>query len=337
MFLSVIVPVYNAQAHLEECLSSLLRQDLAPEDYEILCVNDGSKDGSGAILTQFAEAYPNVRVLTQENQGVVSARNAGLKAACGEFIWFVDADDLVRPNCLGFLRDLARNAPCDRVIFGGYQFTDFLTPREQALEAEGKLPVNVPWQDAVVWRNLLRRSFLEEKSLYFRYPELTHGEDGLFLYEVSICAPVCVQTDRVLYYYRVHTGSAETGLSPENRTRRLNSHIAVTEILAGYYGSDRTDEMTANKLMSFLWNTLYEITFQPRPQAREALDALRRAGLYPFRRLPECTLTRAYVTDRTDLIGAGFDWLYRRLHRPWAYELMRLLQWLRRLRKGGRM
>lgn len=100
MFLSFIVPVYNTEKYLAECLDSLLEQDIPYEEYEIICVNDGSTDGSLDILRRYAEAHSNVIVVDKENGGVASARNAGLDAACGDYIWFFDSDDIIHPNIL---------------------------------------------------------------------------------------------------------------------------------------------------------------------------------------------------------------------------------------------
>ena len=237
MFLSIIIPVYNAEKYIGACLDSLLAQDIS--DYEILCVNDGSKDGSAAILENYARQHARIQVIHKENGGVTSARNAGLKAAQGDFIWFVDADDLVKENILGKLRTLAANK--DRVIFGAYEFTDVLTEGELSLSQQNQLTTNTSFYDSVVWRCLLRREFLIQNNLCFRYPELTHGEDGLFIYEVTLCNPDPAETEEVIYFYRLHSGSAEAVVSPESHRRRLRSLIRVCEILQGYYQSGTKD------------------------------------------------------------------------------------------------
>ena len=320
MFLSVIIPVYNGENYIGPTLDSLLDQDIS--DYEILCVNDGSTDGTAAVLAHYAAAHPRIRVLSKENGGVTSARNAGLEAAAGDFIWFVDADDLVKQNCLGKLQAMA--AGCDRVIFGAYEFTDQLTADELAHQNE--LTTNTSFYDSVVWRCLLRREFLLQHGLFFRYPELTHGEDGLFMYEVTLCSPAAVETEEVLYFYRLHSGSAEAVVSPESRRRRLRSLIRVCQILHGYYKEGAKD--SPDRLMSFLWMTLYDVTRAPKEVAREALAELRRLGLFPFERPEGCTLTCSYLFGGA--AGKIFDGIYLNLHRPWAYRTMRFLQGLRK-------
>jgi len=320
MFLSVIIPVYNAECYIGECLLSLLNQDIPREDYEIICVNDGSKDGSLDLLRSFETEYPNIVIIDKENGGVTTARNAGLAAAKGDYIWFVDADDLVKSNCLSRLKVLSGS--CDRIVFGAYQFTDALTQEEQEKSRNNELPINTPWYDAVVWRCILRRDFLQQHNLTFRYPELTHGEDGLFMYEVTLCDPTTAELNEVLYFYREHSGSAETTVSPENRLRKLRSYIRICAILRN---TAAQRESGANKLMSFLWMALYESLQLPSPQRQEALEILKQEGLFPFRRPANCTLTRSYMTDREDIVGKVFDKVFLNLHRPWGYTLMGLL------------
>lgn len=271
MFLSFVVPVYNAAQYLPECLDSLLAQDIS--DYEIICVNDGSRDASPEILRQYAAEHGNIRVINKENGGVVSARNAGLSAAQGDFIWFVDADDFLLPNILGFLRNKAAETACDRLIVGGYQFTD-----------------------------------------------------RLYMYEVGLCAPKSVEIKLALYCYREHSGSAETTVSLENYHKKIRSYIRISEILLGYYRDGRQDPTTADKLMVFLWFTLYVTASLPRKDAAAVLRQLRQKGLYPFHRPPQCTLTHAYMTRQTGCVGTFLDWLCRHLHTRWGFSLMWLLQ-----------
>ena len=203
MFLSIVVPVYNAELYLEECLHSLFTQDLPQTDYEVICVDDGSTDKSGFILKSFSEKHPNLTIITQENSGVATARNTGLSAARGDYIWFVDADDVIQTNILRKLRGILEAADYDQLIVGGFQFEQVLTSQQMALGRQGNLPDNVPGPGAVVWRSLIRRSFLSAHRVNFRHPELTHGEDGQFMFELSLERPTALTIRDTVYFYRI--------------------------------------------------------------------------------------------------------------------------------------
>ena len=91
--LSIIIPVYDVEAYLPECLDSIFSQRDALSDIEVILVNDGSPDGSAAILEEYRKRYDNITVITQSNQGLSLARMNGLERAQGEYVWFVDSDD----------------------------------------------------------------------------------------------------------------------------------------------------------------------------------------------------------------------------------------------------
>ena len=113
---SVIVTVYNVENYLPRCLDSLSAQTL--EDIELLLVDDGSTDQSGRICDEYAKANANARVIHKENGGVSSARNAGLDAATGDFIGFVDSDDFIEPECFARAYGAAMRTGADVVCFG---------------------------------------------------------------------------------------------------------------------------------------------------------------------------------------------------------------------------
>lgn len=335
LFLSFIVPVYNAARYLPECLDSMLNQDISPAEYEIICVNDGSRDESPEILHTYAQRHSNVVVIDKENGGVTTARNAGLEAARGDYIWFVDADDFLKENILVSLRRQLSAGGEDRLIVGSYTFEDVLSQEERNLAANNQLPSNGPGQDSIVWRSLFRREFLQKNGLYFSHPELTHGEDGLFMYEVCGFNPSCIQIPEAVYFYRVHSGSADTAASAAGLRKKLRSYIRITQILQEYYLGGRQDAPTANAYMTFLWFSLLTTASLPPKESREARKELGRLGLFPGKRLPQCTLTRSYMTDREDLVGKLYDSLYLHLHRPWGYAGIYLIRQLLRLKRGG--
>ena len=95
MKLSIIIPIYNAEKYLDRCLESLWKQDLSVDEYEVICINDGSTDASVSILNKCKEKHTNLKLISTENKGQAHARNKGLEIAKGEYITFVDADDYI--------------------------------------------------------------------------------------------------------------------------------------------------------------------------------------------------------------------------------------------------
>ncbi len=328
-FLSIVVPVYNAARYLAETLDSLLDQDIS--DYEILCINDGSTDASPEILEDYSRRYGSIRVIHQKNAGVSTARNVGIDNARGKFLWFVDADDLIAPNILGKCKAIVEETGCQRLAFGGYSFEDVL-PQAQWQNRES-LPCNAPGENCVVWRTWFHVDFLREQVLYFRHPDITHGEDQLFMFEVIRTHPRTVTIPDIVYFYRVHSGSAENGRSLPNRRKRLKSHIRVVEELNRYYRQDGTTE-SADLLMSILWHVLYQIASMPKADADPALEKLKQMGLYPIQRLPEADVRKSYLVDDSGAVGKVLEFFCSHIHRPWAYGVLRTLHQVKNKIRG---
>lgn len=327
MFLSFIVPVYNTENYLAECLDSLLEQDIPKEEYEIICVNDGSTDGSPDILQEYANAHSNILVIDQENGGLSSARNAGLNVAMGEYIWFVDSDDFIQRNILLNFQSKIRNSHCDRLNFGTYTFHDALSAPEQDAFQRGGLSSNTYLYNVIVCNNIFRRVFLKENDLYFRYPEVRHSEDGVFMFEAVVAEPEELITDTVGYYYRRRENSLTTSRSVQSQEMRVVSYHAVSKILLKYYSDGfQNSSFLADLLMSNIWTLLYTVSTFPLSKTRDLRRQLKEEGLYPFVRPEVCTLRKSYQTSRTDFIGKTYDVIYTHQHRPWGFYGMYLLQ-----------
>lgn len=111
MKLSIIIPIYGVEKYIEKCILSCVNQKglKIGTDFEIICVNDGTKDKSAKIAKYIASKYEGITVIDQKNQGLSAARNTGLYAAKGEYIWYVDSDDYIKENCLRDLCDKLKN------------------------------------------------------------------------------------------------------------------------------------------------------------------------------------------------------------------------------------
>ncbi len=217
---SVIIPVYNVESYLNACVDSVLAQDTS-DHYEIILIDDGSPDGSGAICDQYAEMYPCVRVFHSENHGVSHARNKGLEMAQGEFVLFLDADDLWEP---GLLREVARvtDANTDVVIFG---YGRFFEDGKSVPHQPGVIPAGesgeaylrrlfekdlTPETSSCCY--VYRSAFLKEHQLRFR-KDLKVSEDFDFIMHTIGAAGRLAGTEKILYGYRARSGSATAVLS----------------------------------------------------------------------------------------------------------------------------
>ena len=327
MFLSFIVPVYNVEKYVAECLDSLLDQDISHEDYEIICINDGSTDGSLEILRSYEKAHANIRVIDQINSGVAAARNTGLDIAQGDFIWFVDSDDFIRRNFLSVLYQHVKETSSDRVKIGTYIVHDKLTASEEELLSTDQLEVNSHFYDSSCSSCILRRCFLQQYGCRFRYSELTHGEDSIFMFETVANNPQCTELDVPIYFYRHRPGSATTAESDESQKRKLRSYFLAAQIMNTHYkngvGNPRD---SANLLMSYIWYVMNGCAKLPSRERKEMVKKMKALELFPFHRPKACSHMRSYQTTRADIIGKIFDKVYINMHRPWGFVTMVILQ-----------
>lgn len=331
MFLSFIIPVYNTEEYVGICIKSLLEQDISKDEYEIICVNDGSSDGSLEVLEQFSRKNTNVIVINQKNSGVCASRNKGLDAARGEYIWFIDSDDFIQKNILGTLMKLVKETQCERLVISHYFFEDVRDMDEEKI-TENKMKVNTSWKDSVVWRSLFKKEFLTHHNLRFHYEDLVYGEDALFMYEVKRCIPRIIEFPQPIYFHRARMGSASTDITNEMERKRLLSTIHEAAIMRGYYekGGNILRVETANRFMSFLWGALFRTASLSPREAKLMLGELRKAKLYPYKCPEECNITRSFHPFNNQFIEKIFDKVYIKMHTTLGYHTMR--GWLK-LRK----
>lgn len=212
---------------------------------------------------------------------------------------------------------------CDRLVIDHYEY--IVSP-----ENRNPLRKNTSWKDSVVWRSIFRRAFLLEHNLFFHYPELSFGEDAMYMYEVKRAQPVTIELALPVHYHRVRPGS----LSTASHANHLNCTIREAQIMKGYYEQGGVIEVeTANRFMSFLWGALYHISGMPGKDARSFIRELREKGLYPYPKPKECTISKCPEIRRDDIVGKVMDTLYVNLGSPWAYQIMRLIHRMFRIKQ----
>ncbi len=209
---SIIVPIYNVEEYLEECLNSVMSDEY--NNYEVVLINDGSSDRSAEICKKYTEAYPGIiRLINKENEGLCIARNIGIKEAKGEYIIFLDSDDFWERNILVDL-DKITIGKADVILGNGffYEYGDLYERRSHELEdvfsksdsCEMTLIkfLKSPYNGMTVWEHVYRTDFLRKNQLDFR-PGILH-EDVEWTYKVLLAANSFDLFARVYYHYRAH-------------------------------------------------------------------------------------------------------------------------------------
>ncbi len=274
MFFSVLVPVYNAEPYLKDCLDSVLRQ--SEQDFELVLVNDGSVDGGGMICDRYRAMHPDkVKVLHQPNKGLILARRAGVDAAQGEYCVFLDADDLLEPDALKTLRETITRENADMVIYNYYNRfePEYTTTISEPVFEDGRVFHNEsekrPIYEEMIasWRlnNLctkaIRTSLVKEDDTpYLEYARNPHTEDLLqSLYPVTH-AETIVYLAVPLYNYRRIQQSISSRVLTGKIDRQFND--AVMDQLRRYmtqWGLDTPEQLERfharkiNGLITLFW------------------------------------------------------------------------------------
>lgn len=217
--LSIVVPVYNVANYLSACLDSIINQTFV--DFEVLLINDGSKDNSGSICDEYAKLDARVKVFHKKNEGVSVARNLALAKAQGEYITFIDADDWLDLNTYTEVFEVFKETNVDCVSFG-FQRSDgsgpvYVPPVPELLERDQILHSFIPnyignkndkmrgWvRMATVWSLVVKRSYTQ--GILFENVKI--AEDKLFFLELMIKLNSLYLLDKPYYYYRVNPNSA---------------------------------------------------------------------------------------------------------------------------------
>ena len=223
MKLSIIIPVYNVEQYIERCLQSCLQQPyVTADDYELVIVNDGTKDNSMVIVERMVRDHTNVTIINQHNQGLSMARNAGLRAAKGDYVWFVDSDDWVAENCLdGIIKRLGETETDTLQLQYRNVYSDDTPCDEHYATIEGvvsgkELLVTNSYFTAIQFM-IYRREFLLAHQITF-YPGIYH-EDNEFKPRVVYFAERCASYDKIAYnYFKGNSNSITAQLKLKNGT-----------------------------------------------------------------------------------------------------------------------
>ncbi len=234
--ISVIVPVYNVEKFLPECLDSLKNQSM--QELEFICINDGSTDNSLEILNRYAEFDKRFIIISQKNGGLSAARNTGLKYAKGDYIYFIDSDDLIAPEHLENMYNAAIKQNADLVVNENFvPFCDEipLNPRVTEVFADGIYDVTPEYilqrhKNVTVWTKLYKKSLILDNNISF--PVGLIYEDQYFYFVTMPYAKKVVQCNTGMYYYRQSAGSI---VAKAKSQKRCYDIFKIFELIYNFY------------------------------------------------------------------------------------------------------
>lgn len=238
---SVIVPMYNVEQYLHKCINSLINQNLASDEYEIILVDDGSPDKCGEIADEYAMNHTNIKVIHQQNCGLSIARNAGIERAQGEYIQFVDSDDFLEPDVLKHLILEMERKELDVLRFGYQNVNESYEVYEPYKEnysipySDGKICDGITFMNKYFGYNcyacqfIIKRSLIRDNSIFFK-PAIFF-EDTEWTPRLLSVAQRVSSTNFMVYNYLSRPGSITFAISTEKKEKVLQNKLDLIDSL----------------------------------------------------------------------------------------------------------
>lgn len=250
MKLSIIVPVYNVEDYIERCIHSLEKQNISSEEYEIIVVNDGSKDSSVKIVNRLCLIYSNIILIHKHNGGQSSARNYGIKYATGEYIWFVDSDDYIEENILKDILNKAFEQNLDLLAFNychiwpNKNYIGF-NPQKQPLRKiiSGEEYIQNYHIGISPWFFIVKRNIIIQHQIFFT-EEIIHEDYEFTLRLYKFIKKMTFDNIKVYNYYH-RKGSTTTTKGYKQILKSIHSWQRIIEIETKKYTSNSSYDKKA--------------------------------------------------------------------------------------------
>lgn len=253
--ISVIVPVYNVEKYLTQCIESILSQTY--QEFELLLIDDGSEDNSGSICDHYSNIDSRVHVFHKENGGVSSARNMGIEHAKGEWVCFVDSDDWIDKDTFEYITGLWKGA--DFLQFGyrrtGGTASEYSYVPSKVLRYSTSVYCTKRIYHSAICGYLLKLNIIKKYKISFPN-HIKYGEDQAFILKTLICSSEIVILDRHFYNYRDREGSA---MHASESISMGKDHLLVIEDLLLFIEHNRINlpplylSLFRTFVMSFFW------------------------------------------------------------------------------------
>ncbi len=254
--ISIIIPVYNTEKYLSECLDSVLAQSY--KNWEAICINDGSKDNSLHILNDYANRDERIKVINQENKGLSETRNIGLEQVQGQYIMFLDSDDFWHSEILSILVNIIKKEECDiisfsykKVLNGNFKQKNYKKPSKFKLYSNPLINfIKRKYKTTgVVWNKIYRADLIRG----IKFVKINPGEDNIFVFECLGKSKKIAVIDNELYFYNQNPSSI-MHTSQEQKIKQ--SKIIIAENIRRIIQNFAQDEKKYNLCNYYLHNRL---------------------------------------------------------------------------------
>ena len=235
MLLSIVIPVYNSEKYVRHTLQSIFDQDFDRKDLEVIVVNDGTTDNSMDIVREFASREPGIKIIEQQNQGLSAARNTGIAAATGKYVWFVDSDDWIEEGFLEKALPLLDKADEDVFLFriceyresDGKKILERTLPHQTTHETDLLELLQTRTEFSPVQLFIIRKEFMDRCHLTF--------VNGVIHEDMEYAPRMLIQANSIksvpwthYNYLRRETGSLTS--NPSNRKKRIDSLFQIIDL-----------------------------------------------------------------------------------------------------------
>ena len=262
---TVIIPAYNAEPYIKQCADSILNQTL--KDIEVIFINDGSTDQTGAILTDLVKGYPNARVIHQDNKGLYISREIGLSMATGDYIGWVDADDYVENNMYEVLYNVAIENNSELVICDYSWFPEKIATKGKWFrEYKGQVDTTFVERNSQPWNKIVKRELLErlEVGKYFA----TCFDEIYIRLLMEAKNPVTVI--QPLYHYRVSSGTMSSSYTNVAHYRRfVDASVALKNLMEAAPINDYWKDYFDYRIIYYLLMTMVVAAYSRDKEAYE--------------------------------------------------------------------
>lgn len=338
--LSIIIPLYNAEKYIKQCLNSVLKQNIPVQEYEILVIDDGSTDSTFSLTKEVTKSFNHIHLYSQKNKGVSCARNRGLQLAKGQYIYFIDGDDYIALNTLKIL--------IDKAIINNLDILEFSNIRTQSRDLKNSKPKNSAinelnilkgnkyiasrfFHDAV-WVYFYKRDFLLKTKLQFI--EGRTKQDMFFNAELVSIAERVAFYPLDTYRYVINPNSISTRKDPKGLRRSIEDFIFITllynKLIRKLENKNVNTSILKQKQQTQLFNIckgLLQSDYKTY-EIKKVLDTLKSENIYPLKAYYGKVNYRKYLTylfNRKKLFYFSV-WVYRLCKIPFNNILLKKYQ-----------